>query len=632
NGTDGWLYGNKTVALNWVQKVYEFLKQNDPYGRPVTASQSGGLYWSDGYQIVDLPNVHLYETSWTPHYSADPLRSSLWIYGNIAQKLWQDFEKPGIFGEAGYLDNYGKFSAGSAEYIMMYHNALWVSWANGLAATPLWWDFGTKSIFTPELMAQLLAFSKVAKRVDYAHLALSPASLSVPDCDAYALKGDSVAFGWIRDIKGVNVSGKLFRLEGLPDAPYSITWFNTWAGDTIKTNSRLSQDGQLIDQIPRHLQNLSDIAFIVRPARSGDLPERLELMAYPTELYSDTSYTSQITCYILDAQGRICTQANNSVTFRLEGPGTLEGTNPAVPTNGMTKIIFRANRNAGTARIIASSSGLVADTLNIVVQKFLYIDDFEEYTSDADLQTVWQKRYGTDTEAFLESSIVGAGQKSMRLQYKIGDGSLTYAGISRPLVGDWSKARFLTFWLKPNDTGHRLTIRLYVDNTRYWYYFYSLTNSDSTTVTIPLKDFKANYSAPSLDPTALISMALNIDQGTGNWGSGILYFDNFNFLSTITDIETEYRQPMPRAFTLYPNYPNPFNNETIIRYALPGESLVQITVHNIQGQVIEVLVDKKQEAGIHEVRWNAKNIGSGVYFYRMKTREIVLVQKCVLVK
>ncbi|MDZ7260938.1 MAG: DUF5060 domain-containing protein, partial [candidate division KSB1 bacterium] len=44
NGTDGWLYGNKTVALNWVQKVYEFLKQNDPYGRPVTASQSGGLY------------------------------------------------------------------------------------------------------------------------------------------------------------------------------------------------------------------------------------------------------------------------------------------------------------------------------------------------------------------------------------------------------------------------------------------------------------------------------------------------------------------------------------------------------------------------------------------------------------
>ena len=633
NGTDGWAYGNHTDALNWVEKVHDFFKQNDPHGRPITVSQSGGLYWSDGYEIVDLPNVHLYETGWSSHYANDPLRSSLWIYGNIAQQFWQDFDKPGIYGEAGYYNNYGGFSAGSKEYIQMYHNALWVTWASGLAATPLWWDFATKAIFTSDLMAQIHSFSKIVKNIDYAHIPYDQASISVSECDAYAMEGDSVAFGWIRDIDGNDVSGQLFLLEGLADASYAIIWINTWTGDRITTNMRVSQDGQLIDQIPQLTQNTMDIAFIIQSAESGDIPERLELIAYPTELYSDTSYTSQITCFVLDAQRRICSQADNSVTFTLQGPGTLEGANPAVPNNGVVGITFRANDHAGTAQIIASSSGLISDTLNIVVQKFLHIDDFEEYTSDEDLQKVWEKRYGTDTDIFLESSIVGEGQKSMRLEYNIGNGGLTYAGVSRSLIGEFSNANFLTFWLIPNGTGHSLTIRLYVDDTRYWYYIYAMDGTEATTVTISLDDFKANYSATYLDRTLLKSMILSIDKGSGDWGNGTLYFDNFKFLANYdTYIEEKEVRQIPENYILYQNYPNPFNVTTAIQYDLPKSSHVTIAIFNETGQLIKILLDSQQDAGRYRISWDGSDVASGLYFIRMQAGNFEMTRKCLLLK
>jgi len=399
NGTDGWAYGNHSAVLEWIQKVHSYFKENDYFNRPTTISKSGGSqnYWMAGYQICDMPNVHLYETGWSALFPDDHIRSSYCTYRNITRQFWNQFDKPGIFGEAGYTNNYGNFSPGSNEYERMYHNALWVSWANGLAATPIWWEFGTKSIFTPSLMEQMHAFSQIVQSIDYAHISLSQASISVTECDAYAMKADSMAFGWIRDIDGNYVSGQLFTLEGLPDTSYSIMWLNPWTGDTVKTNFRVSQDGQLIDQIPQLSQDLLDLAFIVQPAENGDIPERLELMAYPTELYSDTSYTSQITCFVLDAQGRICTQADNSITYTLEGTGTIEGTNPVAANNGIADIIFKANRNAGIAQIIASSSGLIADTVNIVIHKFLYIYDFEQIPQTFNLYPNYPNPFNSTT-------------------------------------------------------------------------------------------------------------------------------------------------------------------------------------------------------------------------------------------
>lgn len=80
------------------------------------------------------------------------------------------------------------------------------------------------------------------------------------------------------------------------------------------------------------------------------------------------------------------------------------------------------------------------------------------------------------------------------------------------------------------------------------------------------------------------------------------------------------------------NYPNPFNPETKIEYTLKQASTVKITVYDRLGREVMVLVDESQNEGEHEVTFNASNLPSGVYFYRIKTQDRVEVKKMVFAK
>ena len=73
----------------------------------------------------------------------------------------------------------------------------------------------------------------------------------------------------------------------------------------------------------------------------------------------------------------------------------------------------------------------------------------------------------------------------------------------------------------------------------------------------------------------------------------------------------------PTDFELSQNYPNPFNPSTTIRYALPVESKVSISIYNLLGQEITTLVNDIQSSGYHEVLFNASNLSSGVYLFRI---------------
>jgi Zn-dependent M28 family amino/carboxypeptidase len=86
------------------------------------------------------------------------------------------------------------------------------------------------------------------------------------------------------------------------------------------------------------------------------------------------------------------------------------------------------------------------------------------------------------------------------------------------------------------------------------------------------------------------------------------------------------------AFCLEPNYPNPFNPSTTIRYGLPHKSIVQLAVYNTLGQEVALLVQGEQEAGYHEVRFDASGLSSGVYFYRLQTGDFVQTRKLLLLR
>ena len=94
---------------------------------------------------------------------------------------------------------------------------------------------------------------------------------------------------------------------------------------------------------------------------------------------------------------------------------------------------------------------------------------------------------------------------------------------------------------------------------------------------------------------------------------------------------------LPEKFALHQNYPNPFNPITTLRYDLPENSIVRITIYNVQGREIKVLVNQYQEAGYKSVRWNATNnygkpISAGMYFYKIRAGEFTQTRKMLLLK
>ena len=85
-------------------------------------------------------------------------------------------------------------------------------------------------------------------------------------------------------------------------------------------------------------------------------------------------------------------------------------------------------------------------------------------------------------------------------------------------------------------------------------------------------------------------------------------------------------------FKLNQNYPNPFNLITTIRYAIPEKSYVTLTIYNVAGQVVDILVNKKVEPGYYTVQWDASTFSTGVYLYRITAGNFSQVKKCILLK
>ena len=141
-------------------------------------------------------------------------------------------------------------------------------------------------------------------------------------------------------------------------------------------------------------------------------------------------------------------------------------------------------------------------------------------------------------------------------------------------------------------------------------------------------DQGANWSSANdgLADTSVIS--LNVNQ------HGYLFAGTNEGLykSTTAVTRLSEKRNAPYSFSLFPNYPNPFNPSTHISYQLSVASVVTLKVYNILGCLVKILAEGKQNAGIHNVTFDAAGLPSGVYFYRLTSGSLVASKKMVLIK
>ena len=133
-------------------------------------------------------------------------------------------------------------------------------------------------------------------------------------------------------------------------------------------------------------------------------------------------------------------------------------------------------------------------------------------------------------------------------------------------------------------------------------------------------DSTSNYKLSSSLGQSIIGGAIGVDTilYTGFWNPRIIQM-------TPVEWEEVDETQLPKEFGLRQNYPNPFNPATVIKYALPKASVVKIQIYNILGQKVRNLVDEPQEPGYKTIHWDGrdnsgKEVGSGIYFYRIVAR------------
>ncbi len=102
-------------------------------------------------------------------------------------------------------------------------------------------------------------------------------------------------------------------------------------------------------------------------------------------------------------------------------------------------------------------------------------------------------------------------------------------------------------------------------------------------------------------------------------------------ISDLTDVKQAHNT-IPENFNLEQNYPNPFNPSTTINYEIPQSSLVSIKVYDDLGREVATLVNGQKSTGNYTVEFNASNLASGIYFYRMQAGNFLSTKKLILLK
>jgi hypothetical protein len=105
--------------------------------------------------------------------------------------------------------------------------------------------------------------------------------------------------------------------------------------------------------------------------------------------------------------------------------------------------------------------------------------------------------------------------------------------------------------------------------------------------------------------------------------------------ATSWDVTTSVKinsSALPEIYELYQNYPNPFNPSTTISFLLPSKSFVSLKIFDLLGREAATIVSEEMSVGSYSRQWNAANMSSGIYFYRLQAGSFIETKKLILIK
>ncbi len=249
------------------------------------------------------------------------------------------------------------------------------------------------------------------------------------------------------------------------------------------------------------------------------------------------------------------------------------------------------------------------------------INDFES------LNGFQVNMFGVDTlltkfELASDRKINGSNSGKISYQFNTnGAGSLMLSNSKTVTVKPSGDIEF-GLWLFGDLSNNYFEMNL-ADNPAYSYNVFadSINWTGWRFINIKLPSFNAN------GDIMYYSFALN--KNMNGTSSGAIYLEDAQFYSSPTDVKND---DMPILYVLNQNYPNPFNPTTNFSYAIARTSLVTLKVYDILGREVAVLVNEEKHAGKYSIEFNAGNLASGVYFYKLKAGEYTATKKLILLK
>jgi len=247
-GTNAWRY-----LTPWHERLNRYFVEHDPYRHPTTASKAGDVWWPTGYAVMDVPQMHSYD-------SRDSATRTGLLIARWTRDMWEAEEKPNFIGEFG--------TNLEREQPRLLHNGIWAALATGAAITPMEWnDNSTYGRMTPEMMEHMSHLATFVSDLPLAYLNPTPLEATTNSWDVRAWgmvsQDKRVAFFWVLDTRpGETRTDVTVTLNGLAPGEYTIRPFDTWQGIYLDESTTTADD--------------SGVATMILPPFYRDIAVRVE--------------------------------------------------------------------------------------------------------------------------------------------------------------------------------------------------------------------------------------------------------------------------------------------------------------------------------------------------------------------